>query len=276
VARTGLFDFTDYKQYLTSRFDSGDSPKRTGQRSAFAKALGCQPAYLSRVLNAEAHLSPEQAEKASAFLGHTAEEERYFFYLVLWGRAGTRSLRAKLAAELEEIKKGHLVLKNRIALRQPLSLDRQVTYYSAWYYTAVHMLLDIQTSWTPALIARALGLSMARVSEILSFLTESGLIEQTPKGYRLLERQTHLDAESGLVSKHHVNWRLRAIQSLEGAHADSLHYSSVVTVARKDVPRIREIMLSAIEEIRKTVRATKAEDTLYSYCLDLFPIGETP
>jgi uncharacterized protein (TIGR02147 family) len=266
-----LFDYKDYKNYLTDFFDATG---RSGKRSAFSKAIGCQPAYLSRVLNGEAHLSPEQVDKASEFLGHTREEEKFFFFLVLWNRAGTPSLRKKIGDEIKELRDQHLLLKNRVSLRQPLPPDSQVTYYSAWYYTAVHMLFDIDEAWTPDLIASTLGLSLKRVSEVLSFLSENGLIQRTTSGYKILERETHIDSQSPLVAKHHINWRVKAIQSLEHGREESLHYSSVISVANKDIPKIREIMVDAIERIRRTVKISQPEETLYSYCLDLFPLSE--
>lgn len=275
MSASKVFEYVDYKAYLKNRLDGGGGP-RSGKRTAFARALGCQAAYLSRVLNGDAQLSLEQADRASQFFGHAAEEERFFFYLVLWNRAGTLSLRKKLATELASLKESQLQLKNRVPLQQPLALDRQVTYYSAWYYTAVHMLLDIDADWTPDRIARALGLSLERTQQVLAFLVESGLVERARDGYRIREKQTHLDAGSPLVSRHHINWRMRAIGHLESGEADGLHYSSVITVAREDIPKIREILLSAIEQVRGTVRATGPEEVLYSYALDLFPVGQRP
>jgi uncharacterized protein (TIGR02147 family) len=268
-----VFEYQDYKKYLREQFQS-ESHARSGQQTAFSKAIGCQPAYLSRVLNGDAHLSPEQADKASHFLGHSPREERYFFFLVLGNRAGTQSLKSRIAGELKAMKEESSQLKSRVPLFQPLSLEGQTTYYSAWYYATIHMLFDIKETWTPNRIAETLGLSLKRVQEVLSFLTQNGLLNLTSKGYEIQERETHVDADSPLVAKHHINWRMKAIQNLERNDRDSLHYSSVVTVSRKQIPKIREILVSAIADIRKTVRDTEPEDTLYSYSLDLFPVTD--
>src|SRR5687767_3647885 len=102
MSRPRIFDYDDYKKYLKQVFDA-EGAARSGKRTAFSKALGCQPAYLSRVLNADAQLSLEQVDRASQFLGHAPDEQKYFFFLVLWNRAGTSTLKKKLGEELKEI-----------------------------------------------------------------------------------------------------------------------------------------------------------------------------
>ncbi|MFH7483927.1 hypothetical protein, partial [Salmonella sp. 2019-SM259] len=75
-----VFEFVDYKSYLTQRF--GGARRRTGARSQAAKAIGCHSTFLSHVLQGKADLSLEQAEKLNDFLGHS-EQEAHFFFLLL-------------------------------------------------------------------------------------------------------------------------------------------------------------------------------------------------
>ena len=74
-----------------------------------------------------------------------------------------------------------------------------------------------------------------------------------------------------MIAQHHTHWRMKAIQSLDSEKPEHLHYSSAVTVARADIPAVRKILLSAIEQVRKIVKDSK-EDSLYVYCLDLFEV----
>ena len=55
---------------------------------------------------------------------------------------------------------------------------------------------------------------------------------------------------------------------------NDLHYSSAVSVAQKDLPEIKEILLMAIVEIRKIVKNSSPEDRIYSYAIDLFELYE--
>jgi hypothetical protein len=75
-----------------------------------------------------------------------------------------------------------------------------------------------------------------------------------------------------MISKHHINWRLQAIRSLERKDMDGvLHYSSVVTISKKDVIEIKSLLVKAIESSKAIVRDSKEEE-LHSLCLDFFKV----
>jgi hypothetical protein len=48
----------------------------------------------------------------------------------------------------------------------------------------------------------------------------------------------------------------------------------VLTVARKDIPKIREALVRATEEVRGQVRASTEEDSVWCYTLDLFELAQ--
>lgn len=80
--KENLFSFLSYKAYLSSK--TGASNTKRGEKTALAKALGCQPTYISQVLHGNAHLSLEQAEKANSFFSHTDDEEFFSYCLCKW------------------------------------------------------------------------------------------------------------------------------------------------------------------------------------------------
>jgi hypothetical protein len=108
-------------------------------------------------------------------------------------------------------------------------------------------------------------------------MVSAGLIREGEGGALLPgESRIHLTDDSPMISKHHVNWRMQAIQSMEKDASGELHYSSVVSVSREDTPRVREILLKAIEEVRKVVKDSK-DETVCCYTVDLFAVGgDTP
>lgn len=75
-----------------------------------------------------------------------------------------------------------------------------------------------------------------------------------------------------MFPRHHTNWRLESLRALERSTPESLHYSSVVSIAKSDVARARSVLVHAIEEIRAIVRESPEED-VYAYALDLFRVG---
>ncbi len=264
-----LYDFSEYREYLRAYFEAFDE---RGNRSAFAKALGCQLSYLTRVLAMQAHLSPEQADSASRFLGHSTHEMKYFFVFVLYSRAGTSSLRDRLKKDLDEMKLSRLLLKNRTQLRQSLSVEDQITYYSRWHYAAIHVAISIPELQTVESISNYFRLSPRIVRQVLKFLSDKGIALQKGHRFKVGETQLHLHQDSGLISKHHQNLRIEAIKSLDRQTDRDMHYSSLVSVSEADLPRIREILIQAIEEVRSVVRESK-DEKVACYCLDLFTLG---
>ena len=97
-------------------------------------------------------------------------------------------------------------------------------------------------------------------------MSDAGKIELTT-------RSLHLDKKSEHVIRHHTNWRLQSVRALEHDTPNDFHYSSVVTMSKKDLPRVREILIGAIEEIRGVIRES-GDEVVYSYLLDLFPVLE--
>lgn len=267
-----LYEFSKYKSYLRSLLSSRPHKGR-GERTKLAAAARCNTAYVSQVLNGSGQFSLEQAERISRFLNHSMDEKRYFLLLVELERAGSSELRSYFLEQIQQIHNERQVLKNRLAFKNTLSLEDQTSYYSAWYYTAVHLLITMEEFQTVHRLAQHLNLPISRIQEILDLLVRCGLAIQEGERFRAGTVSIHLGADSPMLSKHHVNWRMQAVNDLDrGNRTNSLHYSSVVTVAEGDIPKVREILLSAIEQVRSIIRESK-EDRLYCYTLDLFEVG---
>ena len=79
----------------------------------------------------------------------------------------------------------------------------------------------------------------------------------------------HLAGDSPLIQKHHINWRLKAIQNLEDDSSKSLHYSSIVSLAASDAEVIHEQLIQTIQKLKSVVRESPEEE-LRSICLDFF------
>jgi uncharacterized protein (TIGR02147 family) len=267
-----IFEYRDYKKYLSDWIHL--RPRRGhGEKSRIADALRCHVAYVSQVLKGAAHFSPEQAEILNRYLNHGEEEADFFMLLVHYGRAGTRALEKYYEAKLTKAVEKRLVLKERLEFKKTLSLEDQAIYYSAWYYAAIHLLVAIPAFRDKEALARYLGISAAQVTKALEFLVVAGLVRQEGGGYLPGTTNIHLSHDSPMIAKHHINWRMQVIQSLDTGRQNELHYSSVVTIARKDALRIHDMLIQAIEKVRAVVRESPEEE-LYCYALDLFRVGK--
>lgn len=267
MTKESVFEFKDYRAYLNHK--SGGENRRTGLKAQLAKALRCQPTYVSQIFGGRADLSLEQTEALNEFFGHSREESHYFILLVQKARAGTTALARYFETQIQDIRDRRLVLTQRLGAKERLSEIDQATYYSSWIFAAVHIAVTIESLRTREAIAQHLALPIARVTEVVDELMSMGLVEKTEKGYASARQQIRLGNDSKNILRHHTNWRLQAAESLEREQLTDLHYSGVVSLAREDVVKIKTLLLDAIQRTQSLVRDSKEED-LCAIAVDWF------
>jgi uncharacterized protein (TIGR02147 family) len=266
----GIFDSRDYKAYIRHALDERGQMGERGSRSRLAEALGCQSAYVSRVLEGDAHFSLEQAERLNGFFAHSEDEGEFFFLLVQRARAGSAGLRRYFDAKIEAQVESRLNLAQRLKVKNKISEADQAVYFSRWQNAAAHVALLVPSLATDReALAKRLGLKPTALAEIIDYLVSLGLFERSGGRLEPGSKRLHLGKESPLIANHHVNWRLRAIDAIERDPRAGLHYSSVVSLSRDDLPRGKEILVEAIERVKKLVRESK-EETIASFCTDFY------
>ena len=270
--KKNIFEYRDYKIYLKD-FISSRPRKGHGIQSQMAEQLNCHSAYITQVLKKNAHFSLEQAESLNTFLAHNSEESNFFLLLIQVGRAGTKQLKERLLDQLKNILEKRQVLKERFSGKNILEPSDQMTYYSEWYYSAIHILISIPEFRTKDSIANKLGLTLEKVSSILEFLQSIGLVVPRGNQYEFAGNDfLFLGDDSPLLPRHHSNWRIMAINALSRAENKDVHFSTVVSLSKSDIQKIKEKIISEIESSRTIIR-NSAEEELYCYNLDFFKIG---
>lgn len=264
----GIFDYSSYKNYIIERISESPSKGR-GIKLKMAEHLSCQTAFVSQVLNNEPNFSLEQGVKLNKFFNHTKEEARFFLLLLQYERAASEELKDFFNQEMKEILDKRSNLKERLGIKNTLKKVDQQVYYSSWLYTCIHMLVSIPEFQTVIAISRHLNLSRAKVIEVLTFLEETGLIQKNGTHYEIGVTRLHLSKDSPQIQRHHTNWRMQAIRAIDINEPDNLHYSTIVTMSKADVPKVSEILIKAIEECRKVIRESK-EEQVQSICIDFF------
>ena len=273
-----VFEFKDYREFLRSSLPvSGEG---RGARSRLAEALGCRLAFISNVLNGLQHFSLENGVVIAEFLKLSPEERDFFMLLLQHGRAGSRKLERHFEEQIARILAEREKVRTRIRTENSLSETEQASYYGSWIPIALHVMSAVPALRTRAELARRLRLMDAELREPLEFLLAVGILREV--GGRLERGPTrlHLDADSPLIRKHHANWRLRALDSLEreplkerqGAdRLKPLHYSLVMSLSRKDLARVREALLEAVSRTEE-ILGPSPEETGACLNIDLFEI----
>ncbi len=268
-----IFQYDSYKAYLNAKLDDRQGGGGRGSRSRLSKAIGCQTAFVAQVLRGGAHFSLEQAEAASDFLGHNEEEGHFLLLLIQRERAGTPRLKQRFEKQISQIRQSRLILKNRLDVRESLSEQDQVIYYSSWHYAAIHALVSIPGHKSIESLARHLQMDLRTVSDCVQFLLSCGLVVRNGDKGGLCpgKARIHLGSDSPLIGKHHINWKLQAIRAIENPSIENLHYSSVVSLSEKDTVQVREILTSSITKVKSIVKDSPGE-LVRCFSMDLFGI----
>lgn len=270
--KSTVFDFVDYKQYLSFRL--GRKGARRGLKTQAADAIGCQATFISQVLNDNAHLSLEQAFALNRFLGHSEDEGRFFLLVVQRDRAGTKDLREHFSKEMAAVLKRRLTLEDRLGPKKTLDETERNAYYSSWIYIATHIGCTIPDLQNPAALAKYLDLPLSHLIQVLDRLESIGLLQKEALRYLPRVNEIRIGRDENHTLRHHTNWRLQAIEHLPFEGEKDLHYSGVMSISHADQQKIKDVLLEQLKENLQIVKTSK-EEQLCCLNLDFFKLAKT-
>ncbi|RYZ79309.1 MAG: TIGR02147 family protein, partial [Proteobacteria bacterium] len=251
-----IYEFKSYVDYLLESF--GDKSERRGLKSKAAQYIGVHSTLISQVLHGKLSLNLEQAEKLNHFLGHNEEESHFFLLLVQKARAGTKDLENYFQNQLNQILKNRHVIKKRVGRTDSIAGEDELRYYSNWQFAAVHVAISIPELNNPVAISNQLDIPINQVRAILDFLTKTGLaVSKGLQNFEIGPKHIHLSSESSQVRSHHMNWRMRALKSLDKESKSNLHYSSAVSLSRADTEKIKELLIQNLKSMNKVIQGSQ-------------------
>lgn len=265
-----LLQFKDYRAYLRHTFD--EAGKRSGAKKKAAAALEVHTTFISQVLGEQCSLSPEQADRMNAHLGHSEDEADYFLTLVLRDRAGSPSLRRRYDKQLLQIRERSQQVHRKLEKTSLVLEENQRQFYSTYLHSAIHVLVSIEKYNSVEALSSALGLPRSRIHEAVHFMLSIGVIQNQGGHLSPGKAHIHLPPDSKYLGQHHLNWRLQMIDRLLQAKPDEIHYSAVISLSHADVEKIKESLLNNLRENSKTIMASP-EETAYVYCFDFFKLA---
>ncbi len=271
LTRPNIFDFRDYRSFLRQAIEFERS-RLKGAQARLAAKMGCQSAYISMVVADRAELSAEQAVAGAEFFGLSPSETQYLVLLVQLARAGTPKLRQFIHQQIDELLQKRSNLAQRLQYESVLTSEQRGQYFSAWYFAAIHIGLTVPSLQSEDAIASYFRLPIATVRHVIEFLVQTGLAQRSQNLIQTGPTRIHTSADSGFATQSHINLRMQAVIDLQRPNPDHFHYSSIVSMSAADLQKLREIMIRAIEEIRKSVRESPEEEVVV-YSMDLFGLG---
>ena len=255
-----LFSLDDFRPYMRAWAQS----RGRGEFRKISTALGMHTTLLSQVVTGRKCFTEEQASRLCGYMALSPLETDYFMALILRERAGTADLKGIYLRHLVALRGQAKEAKSRVPEAKELNDSDRAIFYSSWQYSLVRLLTSLNRYQRPEEIARRLNLSISRVKEILDFLVSRGLCNETrDRRYERTGKNTHIEARSPLAVRHHQNWRCKCLELHERMAADDLAFTAPVSLSRKDLDKVKAILLDAISGIAKVVEHSPAEEIAY-------------
>jgi uncharacterized protein (TIGR02147 family) len=264
------FDFNQYRDFLLAVCQSPHAKR--GIQTALAKSAGCQASYFSQVLKGKVHLTEDQALGVAGYLVLTYLETEYFLLLIRHAKAGTKKLQEFLGQTLAKMKNDQLNLTKRVgADNVALSNEDIGRYASSWIPSVIHILTSSQNFQSVSKIASRLNLSTAVVTDTLFFLRQMGFVIEERGHWRFNKGSLHIPKDSPWSSPLQRGRRFLADKSIQENSQDTLHFSSVFTMDRKDYDELKKMLSNCIEKSHDLIKNSGTEE-LYCICLDFFTL----
>jgi uncharacterized protein (TIGR02147 family) len=262
-----LYSTDSYVQVIKSKIS--EKKEKWGLISEMAEACECQKSHFSRVLSGKVDLTLEQAVGLCEYFAFNEVETDYFLNLVQYARAGTKKLKQRIEKRIKHIRQEQEDLSKRLNKPSIGVEQKEIVYYSAWYWSAIHILVSIPEYQTIRAVAQKLSLTESFVTYCLETLEQYDLVGRHGSLWKTTSTPIHLSKKSSLIGLHHNNWRARAVLSAQNPQDDGIHYTVVQSVSQSDFGKIKQLLLDTVEEYMKTAGPSKEEE-LVCFCLDWF------
>lgn len=265
-----IYQFISYRAFLQSCFQDTSLKKK---KSELAEFLNCQPGFISQALSAgKTHFTFEHIYKIGQFFNLDENEIHYLILLLQYEKAGTVELKNHFKSQVTEIQNENQEITSKIKkTSRKLSDHEKAIYYSHWAYMGIHMAISLPEFNSTKALREHFQIDIKFCHDVIEFLLETELIEKHGNKLSIGKTRIHLDKSSALVKSLHQNWRQKAIESLINTNDINLHYSSVLALSKKDVLKIRGLVLDLIKE-KEAILIPSPEEEIVVLNIDYFKL----
>jgi DNA-binding phage protein len=125
----------------------------------------------------------------------------------------------------------------------------------------------------PNYLASKTGATAEQVQEALEFLSATGQIKKTRRGYRP-EQIGVVDTgvDPGRARALRLTWTRLALERLEAGGAGQFGYS-LFAISRQDLQRLQRVQAAYLREMQAIIAGSQANDCVGLYCAQLLDLG---
>lgn len=253
-----IYEYIDYKKFVLAWLKNQPNRGR-GFFTSLASKLGTSNAAISQIFKDSRHLNLEQAIELCELLLLTDDESTYLILLVEYARAGSVKLQKKLLSQIKKEQSLQQKLFNKLPKDAILSNDVKSIYYSSWLYTGLRNLIATDKIQNIDALALRLRTNRHKIQKTIQFLTDNNLLLNINGKLQMGPMKTHLENTSPWIKKHHQNWRLKALESIENESDNDLFYSAPMSLSHEVAVKIRQQIPEFIKQIIEEVGPSKSE-----------------
>ncbi len=259
-----IYEFNDYKSYLKYQID-----RQRGEHTKIANAAQCQKAYLSRVIKAETHLTPDQAFRITEFWKMTTDERDYFITLLEIERAADNNYKNLLKQKANSIKEKNTKIKV-ITGREDAPISQQdIFYHSHWAILIIHILATSYVYRNVIQLQKKLELPNSIFEKYLNYLQDQKLIIRKGNELFVESGPKHIPKSSPALIYFLNLWRQKALMHLPSLDEQSIHYTNVQTISMADYEKLLFLLRNSIKEM-STISSNSGDEEVYVFNCDLF------
>lgn len=260
-----IFKYNSYKSFTNDFIKLRPSNGR-GQYQKIAKLLGVHSTMVSHIFNGDKDLKLEHGVLLVEYLGLNKLESEYYLTLIQKERAGNYQLKNYFEKQCNDILKRSKKISNRLEVKQSLSEEDKAQFYSSWMYSALRLLTSIPKNQNMDSLIDYFNIPTKRAKSCIEFLLKSGLCKREKKKISIGPTHLHLDGDSPLIYNLHKNWRLKSFDRHEKLEIEELMFSAPLTISEADIPKVKDLALKFIQDVRKVVDKTEPESLM---CLNI-------
>lgn len=266
-----LYECNTYKEALKILTEELKSKRKAVTFEAMAEACGVQKTYLSKVLNKEGNLSPDQLFQASEFLKLNAFESHYLEHLYLLNTTTVANRKIKFQQLLDKARKEILKSENSIKTESENINDLAIEkYYLDPYYQLIHIFLTIDYySKNYSEISKKLNLSTVKFDLYISDLIDWKMIDFKNGVYKVLKNNLHLSKDSYLNSAFRNLGHLASMNKMNTSEQDDFYsFSAIISCDSETKQKIQKRFLDFLKSCQSDVVKASSEE-VYQLNFDL-------
>jgi uncharacterized protein (TIGR02147 family) len=263
-----IFNSSDYRKIVKNWIEKRPSKGR-GENLKMSQFLSIPASVFSQTLAGSRDLSPDHAFRLADYMGLLPLEKEYFITLVQIEKAAHHEYKKFLKTKLAQLKDQSTNLSKRVSHEKSLSPEDQQEFYSSWIYSGIRLRCSIGKGASQDDILNDFKISKNELTKILDFLLRTGLVIQEKSLYKMGPQRTFVGRESPMVTRHHLNWRIKSLEKAPRLSESELMFTGPLTCSDADYELIREKLANVIKEISEIVKDSPAEKLAY-FGVDFF------